>query len=151
TNGYIRLVSLALRTSAVVLAGYGVLLLLTLWTYNRLPAGYIPNQDQGRFYIAVQLPDAASLERTQKVVDRIAAIVAPIHGVVHVTESAGQSFTLNANGSNFGQFFVTLDEFKERRDPAMHAFAVTDRVREVLTEAVPEAQVSLFTPPPVSG
>src|SRR5207248_499202 len=50
-----------------------------------LPAGYIPNQDQGRFYIAVQLPDAASLERTQQVVDRIFELVTPLPGIAHTT------------------------------------------------------------------
>ena len=116
TVGYTRLVGLALRGSAVVIIVYGGLLALTWWVSKQLPVGYIPNQDQGRFYIAVQLPDSASLERTQKVVDHIAARLDPkIAGeefnVVHTTGIAGQSFTLNANGSNFGQFFVTLDEF----------------------------------------
>jgi multidrug efflux pump len=151
TQGYTRLVGLALRGSAAVLVGYCGLLLLTWWTSRQLPAGYIPNQDQGRFYIAVQLPDAASLERTQRATDRIAAVVAPLADIVHVTEIAGQSFTLNANGSNFGQFFVTLEEFDKRRTSEQHAFAITDRVREKLEEEIPEAQVGLFTPPPVSG
>src|SRR6185437_1793202 len=81
---------------------------------NGLPAGYIPNPDQGRFYIAVQLPDAASLERTQKAVDHIQRLVQAVPGAEHVTEIAGQSFTLNANGSNFGQFFVSFKGFEER-------------------------------------
>jgi multidrug efflux pump len=151
TNLYAGLVGKALRGSAIILTIYAGLLGLTWWTSTQLPAGYIPNQDQGRFYIAVQLPDAASLERTQKVVDRIGEIVGQVDGVVHTTGIAGQSFTLNANGSNFGQFFVTLEPFDHRRDPSMHAFAVTDRVKEILAREIPEAKVSLFTPPPVSG
>jgi multidrug efflux pump subunit AcrB len=214
SGAYIGLVGLALRGSAVVLVVYGGLLGLTWWTSAQLPAGYIPNQDQGRFYVAVQLPDAASLERTQKVVNHIEDIVwrftltedyldgirrdgvpkdvvsklekllgqkfasgedyarklsaeltreewqeyqvkllnrANPNGVSHTTGIAGQSFTLNANGSNFAQFFITLKEFDKRRDPSMHAFKVTDRVKDVLAEEIPEAQVSLFTPPAVSG
>jgi multidrug efflux pump len=151
TSVYTRLVGLALRGSAVVLVVYGGLLLLTWWTSRHLPSGYIPNQDQGRFYIAVQLPDAAALERSQKVVDRIAELVKPMEGVVHTTGIAGQSFTLNANGSNFGQFFVTLDGFAKRRDPSLNSTAITERAKEMLDRELPEAQVSLFTPPPVSG
>jgi multidrug efflux pump subunit AcrB len=151
TRVYTGLVGQALRGNAIVLVLYSCLLGLTWWTSTKLPIGYIPNQDQGRFYIAVQLPDAASLERTQKVVNRITELVQPMAGVVHTTGIAGQSFTLNANGSNFAQFFVTLDEFRNRRDPSMHAFEVTDRCKDVLTEALPEAQVALFTPPAVSG
>jgi multidrug efflux pump len=151
TAGYTRTVSLALRASTLVLCIYGGLLLLTWWVSSVLPSGYIPNADQGRFYIAVQLPDAASLERTQNVVDHITRVVKQIPGVRHVTGVAGQSFTLNANGSNFANFFVTLDEFDKRRDPYMHSFAVTDRVKDILAKEVPESLTSLFTPPPVSG
>ena len=158
TSIYTRFVGLALRGSAIALTLYGGLLLLTWFTSSRLPTGYIPNQDQGRFYIALQLPDASALERTQKVVDQVQKIVQPLVDpetgdavVTHVTGIAGQSFTLNANGSNFGQFFVTLTPFAERRRPSMHAFEITDRVKDILTEEIPEAQVALFTPPAVSG
>jgi multidrug efflux pump len=174
TNGYTRVVGLALRGSMIVLALYGGLLALTYAGFNGvphallpdsfhgakwgsfdltngLPRGYIPNQDQGRFYIAVQLPDAASLERTQKAVDHIQQLVQPLPGVHHVTEIAGQSFTFNANGSNFGQFFITFDDFPQRRDPSLSATAITRRVQALLEKELPEAKASLFTPPPVSG
>jgi multidrug efflux pump len=151
TDLYGRVIGLALRGSAIVLVLYAGLLALTWWTSSHLPSGYIPNQDQGRFYIAVQLPDATSMERTQKVVDRINGLVMGREGVLHATEIAGQSFTLNANGSNFGQFFVTFQPFEERRDPSLSAQAILKRLQEVLEHEVPEAKVSLYTPPPVSG
>jgi multidrug efflux pump len=118
---------------------------------NGIPVGYIPNQDQGRFYIAVQLPDASSLQRTQQVINRIQKAVQPLGGILHTTGIAGQSFTLNANGSNFGNFFVTFKEFDKRTDPSLSAQAITDRVRQLLAREVPEASISIFTPPPVSG
>jgi multidrug efflux pump subunit AcrB len=151
TGLYTRIVGLALRGSAVVLLVYGGLLVLTWWTSRQLPPGYIPNQDQGRFYIAVQLPDAASLERTQKVTDTIARLVQETPGVVYITEIAGQSFTFNANGSNFGQFFSSFDSFDARRDPSMSSKAICDRVKEKLEKEIPEAKISIFTPPPVPG
>jgi multidrug efflux pump len=151
TGLYTGMVGLALRGSAVVLLLYGGMLALTWWTSTQLPKGYIPNQDQGRFYIAVQLPDAASMERSQQAVDHIRELVQPLQGVVHTTAIAGQSFTLNANGSNFGQFFITFDDFDKRRDPSLSAAAITQRVRELLAKEVPEAATSIFTPPPVSG
>jgi multidrug efflux pump len=151
TSLYVRVIGLSLRGSLIVLVLYGGLLALTWWTATRLPSGYIPNQDQGRFYIAVQLPDAASLERTQEAMDRIQQLVQDQEGVVHVTEVAGQSFTLNANGSNFGNFFVTFKPFEDRRDPSLSAEAITKRVQALLDKELPEAKVSLYTPPPVSG
>jgi multidrug efflux pump len=172
--GYLRVVGLGLRGCALVLVVYGGLLGLTFLGFNGLPlaltppplegarlgswdlakglpAGYIPNQDQGRFYIAVQLPDAASLERTQKAVDAIQQAVQPLGGVLHTTGIAGQSFTLNANGSNFGQFFVSFADFAERQDPSLSAEAIVARVRDLLDREIKEAKVSIFTPPPVSG
>ncbi|HEY7329064.1 MAG TPA: efflux RND transporter permease subunit [Gemmataceae bacterium] len=142
---------IALSGVAVVLLGYGALLVNTLWGYEHLPAGYIPNQDQGRFYIAVQLPDAASLQRTQRATDRIQELVQKQPGIEHVTEIAGQSFTLNANGSNFGQFFVAFKPFDERRDPSLSSTAIVNKVQGLLNKEVPEAHAMLFTPPPVSG
>jgi multidrug efflux pump subunit AcrB len=135
----------------VMLAGYGFLLLNTWWGFRQSPSGYIPNQDQGRFYITVQLPDAASLERTQQVMDHIADLVMQEKGVVYATEVAGQSFTLNCNGSNFGNFFVTFDSFENRRDPELSAQAITERVRARLEHEIPEALITIFTPPAVSG
>jgi len=153
---YTGIVGLALRGSAIVLLLYGGLVLLTWWTSTQLPTGYIPNQDQGRFYIAVQLPDATSMERTQRALDHIRLIMQPddeepMEGVVHTTEIAGMSFTFNANGSNFGQFFVTLDEFDKRRRPDLTSTKITENVKRLLTQNVPEASASLFTPPPVPG
>jgi multidrug efflux pump len=151
TNFYLRVIGVALRGSAIVLLLYGGLLALTWWTSSQLPSGYIPNQDQGRFYIAVQLPDAASLERTQEVVDRIRELVQPLPGIKHMTGVAGQSHTLNANGSNFGNFFVSFDEFEKRRDPSLSSTAITQRVKELLAREIPEATTSIYTPPPISG
>ncbi len=151
TGGYTKTVGLSLRASGVVLVAYGVLLAVGWWGSTKLPLGYIPNQDQGRFYIAVQLPDAASFQRTQKVVDQINDLVKELEGVEHTTEIAGQSFTLNANGANFGQFFVTFKSFDERRSSHLSSDAITAEARKVLEEEVPGANISIFTPPPVSG
>jgi multidrug efflux pump len=151
TNAYIAAVGRLLRGSAIVMTVYGGLLLLTWWTSTQLPVGYIPNQDQGRFYIAPQLPDAASMDRTQAVVDRIQQVVQPLPGIAHVTGIAGMSFILNANGSNFGQFFISFKDFDERRDPSLTAQAITDRVKALLDKEVPGAKILIATPPPVSG
>jgi multidrug efflux pump len=91
------------------------------------------------------------MERTQKAMDHIAQIVRQEPGTTFVTEVAGQSFTLNANGPNLGNFFVTFEPFDKRQDPSLSAAAITKRVQEKLKKEVPEAKVSIYTPPPVSG
>jgi multidrug efflux pump len=151
TSTYTRIVRLALRGGAIVLLLYAGLLGLTWWEFNRLPMGYIPNQDKGYLVIPVQLPDAASLERTREVVDRIERIAHETPGVAHTISSAGQSWTLGAFGSNFGNLFVTLDDFHARHAPELYSDAIAAEVRRRLTAEVPEATVLVLGPPPVNG
>ena len=151
TGIYTRTVGLAMRLSFLVLVVYGGLLLLTWWGFNHLPTGYIPNQDQGRLYAAIQLPDSASLERSQKVVDKINEIAHETPGCAHTIGVAGQSFTLSANGSNFGNLFITLDDFSERRDPSLSSDAIAMELRKRIAAEIPEAVVKIIGPPPVSG
>src|SRR5262249_39180546 len=68
---YARLVGVLLRGSLLVLAVYGGLLFLTYWGFTKTPAGFIPQQDKGYLLVNVQLPDSASLERTDRVMRRI--------------------------------------------------------------------------------
>jgi multidrug efflux pump subunit AcrB len=150
-NAYLSAVGVALRGAGIVLILYVGLLGLTWWTSSRLPSGYIPNQDQGRYYIAIQLPDAASVQRTRDVVDQVHSLVFPMDGTMHTTGISGQSFTLNANGSNFGQFFVSLTPYKDRRDPSLDAMVIKERASDLLTKEIKDGQVSLYTPPPISG
>src|SRR5205085_1603374 len=95
---------------------------------NHLPGGYIPNQDQGRLMAAIQLPDASSLERTQHVVDVVARMAHKTPGCAHTISVAGQSFSLGATGSNFGNMFISLKEFADRRDPNQSAESVARRL-----------------------
>ncbi len=157
TTGYTRAVGLALRGSVLVLAVYGGLVALTWWGFTHLPTGYIPVQDIGKLYVAVQLPDAASHERTQAVMDHISDVVEHTPGIAHTTELVGSSFTLQANGSNFGNCFVSLEDFDRRRQLAReHGEPMTDqaiiaRLQKRLSAEVPEAVVKVLGPPPVAG
>jgi multidrug efflux pump len=151
TRGYTRLVELTLHGSLLILVLYGGLVALTWRFSGQLPTGYIPTQDMAKLYVGIQLPDTTSLEKTQKIVDRVADIVQHTPGVMHTTAVAGQSFTLGANGPNFGQLFVSLDDFRKRRDPDMTSDAIAARLRARFEAEVPEAVISVFGPPPVFG
>jgi hydrophobe/amphiphile efflux-1 (HAE1) family protein len=156
-NGYTRVVGLALRGSVLVLVVYGGLMALTWVGFTSLPTGYIPLQDQGKMYVAVQLPDAASHERTEAVMDHITTILQETPGIQHITAVVGQSFTLQANGSNFGNCFCTLESFDRRRELAReHGMAMTDqaiigRLQKRLSAEIPEAIIKVLGPPPVNG
>jgi multidrug efflux pump len=151
TNAYTSMVRLALRGSVIVLLLYGGLLGVTYWEFGRLPTGYIPAQDKGYLLIPVQLPDAASLERTLEVVNHVEQIAHETKGVAHTISSSGQSFTLGAFGSNFGNLFVMLDDFHERTSPELYSEAIAANLRKRIAEEIPEASVLVLPPPAVSG
>ena len=128
TAAYTRAVSGLLRVSAVVLLVYGGLLFLTWFGFTHTPTGFIPAQDKGYLLVNVQLPDAASVERTQAVVQKIEKIAHETQGrQEHASAISGQSILLNANAPNFGAIYLMLDDFDERRD----ADAVGRRDRRV--------------------
>ena len=85
------------------------------------PKGFIPSQDMGYLLCNVQLPDSASTERTRHVMRQIGEIARKMPGIVHVPEITGQSFVLNAFGSNFGTMFIRLEDYADRRDPSCRA------------------------------
>ena len=151
TSFYTRVVGWALRGAALVIVIYIGLLGLTMWSYSALPRGFIPSQDMGYLMINVQLPDAASTERTRKVMAQVEDIVFTTKGVAHMSAMSGQSLVLNAGGSNFGSFFVMLDEFRNRQTPETRSDAIIEKLRERFRDEVPDAQLAVFAPPPIRG
>jgi multidrug efflux pump len=150
-GGYTRLVGGLLRVSVVALLLYVGLLALTYQRFTATPRGFIPAQDMGYLMVNVQLPDAASQERTDQVMRRIETIASSLPGIQHVTGVVGLSFVLNANGSNFGSIFVNLKPYPERRDPSLSSEAIANQLRQRVAAEILEAQVAVFGPPPVRG
>ena len=151
TRGYVWLVGRLLRVSLAVLVVYGGLVALTWYEFNRIPRGFIPQQDMGFLMVSVQLPDSASLDRTDKVMRKIEQIGLSIPGVRHVAGIGGQSFMLSASGSNFGSCFIGLKDYSERRDPARSSDSIINQLRQRCGAEIKEAQVAVFGPPPVRG
>ena len=129
TGLYTRGVGGLLRVSVLVLLVYCGLLGLTWWRFVKTPKGFIPAQDMGYLMVNIQLPDSASMERTQEVVDRIVRIATANPGVKHCSGISGQSFVLNAFGSNFGSMFVNLREYHLRRDPSLSSDSIANYLR----------------------
>ncbi len=151
TSIYIRLVGMLLRTSLIVLIVYGGLLYLTYRGFTLVPSGFIPEQDKGYLLVNVQLPDGAAVERTQEVMRRIEQMARKTPGVAHTVALSGQSLLLGANAPNFGSMYVMLDEFQQRRGPALSGNAIADNLRRRCEQGVREAAVSVFGAPPVDG
>ncbi|HVP13609.1 MAG TPA: efflux RND transporter permease subunit, partial [Phycisphaerae bacterium] len=151
TGGYARAVRQAIRGSVVVLVIFGTLLYATYYGLKTVPTGFIPSQDKGYLLVNVQLPDAASLERTQAVMAKLDALVSKMPGVTHTVLVAGQSSLLAMNGSNLGSMYVILDEFEKRHKPELYADRIAADLRKLAYAKVPEAEVSVFGAPPVDG
>src|SRR5262249_28613535 len=97
TGAYARLVGVSLRLSVVALAGYAALLGLTAFLFMNYPVGFIPQQDQGWLLVNVQLPDAASVQRTEEVMKKVDAITRATPGVAHTLGISGQSILMMTN------------------------------------------------------
>jgi len=157
--GYGKLVGVSLRVPVLVLAVYGGLLYLTYLGFTMAPAGFIPAQDKGYLLVSVQLPDSASVQRTERVMAEISTLllgdeeagIEGVHGVEHAIAISGQSVLLSANGSNFGSMFIILKPFHDRHGAAEKGPAIQRKVQALLYAKVQEAVVGVFGPPPVDG
>ena len=146
TDGYVNICGRLIRK-----AGFSMLLLLGItvvsgWLGLQLPTGFLPVEDQGYVYLNVQLPEASSLQRTDKVCKQIEAILKDTPGVRYATTIAGFSLLSTVSTTYNAFFFVTLDPWEERKQPHEKLTAIFKNVNERLA-AIPEAKAFLFPPP----
>ncbi len=151
TAGYIGIVGKLLRVSVLVLLVYGGLLYLTVWSFGKIPTGFIPAQDQGYLFTAIQLPDSSSMERTEAVAAKATEVAMHTKGVASAISVTGISFILGANGSHLATMFIVLDPFDKRETPELSADAIAQKLRSAYFKAIPEADVVVFGAPPVRG
>lgn len=134
----------------VALLAYGGLLALTWFGFNAVPAGFVPMQDKYYLVGIAQLPNAASLERTDAVVRQMSKIALDEPGVESVVAFPGLSVNGFVNVPNAAVMFVMLDPFKERTSPDMAAVAIAGRLQAKFA-SIPDGFLGVFTPPPVPG
>lgn len=151
TKGYVSITGRLLRGSVLVLVLYAGLLYLTYDSFQRAPTGFVPEQDKGYLMVNVQLPDAASLERTQDVMKKIDAIALKTEGVASTVGISGESIVLNTAAPNIGSLYVMLDPFSERDSSSLSADAIGKELRSAFLRDINEGQVGVFGSPPVDG
>ena len=150
TNAYGRLVKSLLRISAVIMVVYLGLLGLTYLGFTTVPTGFIPEQDKGYLVVNAQLPDGASLERTEAVMKRVNEIARSTPGVLHTINLPGYSILTANNISNVGGMYVILAPFEERIPHHQTATSILAELRRSF-RSILEAQVVAFGAPPVEG
>ncbi|HET8734379.1 MAG TPA: efflux RND transporter permease subunit, partial [Anaeromyxobacteraceae bacterium] len=151
TGGYLSITGILVRKllrSAVLVAVTAVVAVLLA---GRIPSGFIPDEDNGYFMAAVQLPDASSLERTDAVTRKAESILASEPSISYVTTITGYSMLSGAYASNTSFFFVSMKPWEERKKKEEHVFEVIRRLNGKFYAAIPEATVFAFGPPPIPG
>src|SRR5207245_781103 len=112
---------------------------------------FVPPQDKGYLLANIQLPEAASLERTAEVTGAAEKIALETPGVAHTVAIPGQSFVLNAFSSNYSSMFIILKPFHERRGAGLDSEAILSRLRARLQQEILDARVIVFGAPAVRG
>ena len=149
-HGYAGAVGWLLRRAFLGLGLYVVLLGVTGVGFHFMPSGFIPAQDTGYLIVAVQLPDGASLERTDAVVRRASDIILKTPGVRFAVSFAGFSGATRANASNAGAIFVGPPPFEERPADSPTADELIKTLKKRLAD-IEDADIFVIPPPPVRG
>jgi HAE1 family hydrophobic/amphiphilic exporter-1 len=150
TETYVRISGALIRKSAVaviMLVGFGV---AAGFLSNKVPSSFLPDEDQGYFYLNLQLPNAASFQRTDDVVRRIEKIMAGVPGVEYTTSVVGFSLLSFVRTSYNGFFFVTLKEWGDRKTREQQFQEIKQRVNRELSQ-IPEGIAFSFSPPSIPG
>src|SRR5579862_7124416 len=150
TNGFVRWSHAVIRKGALVML---LLVLFGLGAFffgNRLPSSFMPDEDQGYLYVSMQLPIAASMERTSEAGRQVENVLANIPGVQYTTSVIGFNLLSFAHTSYNGFFFVTLKPWSDRKSRAEQYQEIKTRLNNELSR-LPEGTVFGFSPPAVPG
>lgn len=149
-NVYAGTIRRLLRVSILALLVFGALVGLTWKTFQTVPTGFIPPQDQGYIIISLELPQAASLSRTDETAKRVRDLALQTPGVGHTVSVVGFSGATRTNASNAAAVFVILDDASKRAAEGRSADAILADLRQ-RTASVNDALVFVIPPPPVPG
>jgi multidrug efflux pump len=149
-NAYGTGVRRAIATKALMLFVYVALLGATGLLFKAVPGGFVPGQDKQYLVGFAQLPDAATLDRTESVIRQMTDIALKQPGVEHAVAFPGLSINGFTNSSNAGIVFLTLASFEDRRDPSLSAGAIAGQLNKKFA-TITEAVTAIFPPPPVQG
>ncbi|HVY13299.1 MAG TPA: multidrug efflux RND transporter permease subunit, partial [Alphaproteobacteria bacterium] len=143
-------VARVLRHKGLALIVYGALLGLTVLIFNLVPSGFVPVQDKQYLVAFAQLPEGATLDRTEKVIRDMSDIIQKEPGVANAVAFPGLSINGFINSSSAGIVFVTLKPFEERESAPLSGPALAQKLQGKLM-GIKDAFVAIFPPPPVIG
>ncbi|TXF88928.1 multidrug efflux RND transporter permease subunit [Neolewinella aurantiaca] len=147
---YGNIVGKFIRRTAIIGFVYLGLLALTAFEYDRVPSGFIPDQDQGYFITVIQLPAGASLSRTEEVVKATSDKIMAVDGVSHAIAFSGFDGATRTIASHTAAIFSPLEPFEERNAKGINYEDLLTNVRTAVG-GNPDANVFTITPPPIRG
>ena len=150
SNAYSGGVSRVIGRKSAMMGVYLALVGVAYVLFQAVPGGFVPAQDKQYLVGFAQLPDAASLDRSEDVIKRMGDIAAKQPGAVNNIAFPGLSISGFTNSSNSGIVFVSLDEFERRTTPALSAGAIAGSLNQQFG-AIQDAFIAVFPPPPVQG
>jgi len=150
TNGYVSGSRILARKGILTIGIVGIVILGAVFFGSRIPAGFIPEEDQGILGVNVQLPPGASLERTSEVLKKVEAILSKQHAIESYQTVGGYGVVTNTYQPNYGTLFARLKPWEERHD-------AKEKIRPIMAEltkefaGIPEAVIFPFNIPTLSG
>jgi len=150
SNAYGTGVRSIISRKTIMMAIYLVLIGSTVFLFRAVPGGFVPPQDKQYLVGFTQLPDGASLDRTEEVVRKMTDIALKVPGVKNAIGFPGLSINGFTNSSNAGVIFLPLKPFEERTTPDLSAGAIAMKLNQELG-AVQDSFSAIFPPPPVQG
>ena len=150
THNYVRVSGALLRKSGfalLLLAGFAA---VCVWVGGKVPSSFVPDEDQGYFYLNVQLPNSSSLERTEEVMAKIQTIAGAIPGVESVTGVTGFSLLSLVRTSYSGFAFIRMKDWNDRKTRAEQFQSIKAKLNQELNR-LPEAIAFGFSPPAIPG
>ena len=149
-RAYLRLVGWMVLHTGMMMAAFGTLIGVTLWSFNSLPTGFLPTEDQGYVICGIQLPDAASLARTANAIEKMNRIVVATPGVAFWNSWGGRSILDGTTASNSGTVFVVFKPWEERQDATLSQDAILDNLRKQFA-TIEDGVTFAFPPPAIRG
>ncbi len=150
SRGYVGVVARAIQAWPLSLAVFVGLLAGILFMFRLVPSSFVPEEDQGYFFVAIVAPDTASLDIVTAITERAQRIVSADPGVQDVASVAGFNLLDGSIQSNAGIIFASLKPFEERTRPSLSSFAVLDRLNGQFA-GVKDAFVFAINPPSIPG
>lgn len=147
-DGYLKTSGVIVRHSARTLLFIGISAAAVVILMKQIPTGFLPNEDQGYLITNIQLPNAASLTRTEAVIKQINDVLDKNNNVQSVTSAAGFSLLAGTQSPNSGLIFIRLKDWNKRK---MTAAQITEALNRELYEEIDAAEVFTFGPPSIPG